>query len=231
MTFPLFLSALSDDSSRDRRLGRGSSVRDLTTGAVSRTQCPVDAINGRPVSELLTQIRNDDRDAFAALYAGLFHFLWTVAVAYTRSADTAEELVHDVFLRLWIRRDAIKIDTDIRVYLAVAVRNHARNLTKHERVVDAVDQSSSYTDADIPAIGQPAPSPNAAVEDDEFQEAYRRMLGMLTERERTAVFLRWEEGLTLDQIGAVLSVSTEGVRKIILRVQQKAQIVLAEYRG
>jgi len=83
---------------------------------------------------------------------------------------------------------------------------------------------------DAPAIGAPPTMPDAALETQEFYDAYHRALALLTERERTALLLRWDEDLTFEQIGHVLGLSNVGARAVVLRGQQKVQQALADYR-
>lgn len=188
-------------------------------------------LDGVAVPDVVARLRAGDRDALGLAYTALCDTLVRLAVLRTRSSDIAIEIVHDVFLALWARRETIAPDTDLRVYLAAAVRNRTRNLWEHDAVVAAVEQAVADEALDTPAIGQPVERPDAAAEHDDFEHAYREALGVLTERERAAALLRWEDGFTFDQVGRVLGISTVGARALILRVQRKVQAGLAKYRG
>ncbi len=188
-------------------------------------------IGGVPVREILTKLHDSDQDALTMLYDEFFTSLWRLAMLRTRSAETAEEAVHDVFLSLWIRRATINIDTDIQVYLAAAVRNRTRDVQAHERVVHSMETSVNELRLPLPAMSQALPPTDAAAEADEFWVAYHRALQTLTEREREAVLLRWEEGLTLEQVGRILGMSTMGAQKLILRAQRKVRTGLQDYRA
>jgi RNA polymerase sigma-70 factor (ECF subfamily) len=164
------------------------------------------------------------------LYEALFESLWRIAMLRTWSSELAEEIVHDVFLALWTRRTTIDVAMDIQVYLAVAVRNRTRNLRAHDQVVQATATQVTQAQADVPAMGQAPIAADSAVEVEEFWSAYRRALALLTDREREAALLRWEEGFTFEQVAQVLGLSVVGARGVILRAQRKVQAALAEYR-
>jgi len=173
----------------------------------------------------------------ATVYDALFEPLWNIAAMETRSRETAIEIVHDVFLSLWARRETIEQTmvpgTDLRVYLAAAVRNRARNLRRHARVVDAAANAlgaAGDSVAHYPAMGQRDRTADALAEEEEFRGAYNRAIRTLTDQERLAVFLRWEEEWSFEQIGEVLSLSKVGARKVVLRAQRKVQLLLADYR-
>jgi RNA polymerase sigma-70 factor (ECF subfamily) len=190
---------------------------------------PDSTIGGVPPDVLLTGLRAGDLAAFETLYLALYKILWSIALLQTRSAETAEEIVHDVFSRLWVNRATLRIDGDIKVYLSAAVRNAARNVRKHVRVVDAMERAVSGAVLTLPASGQPLEATDVVVEHDEFLRAYREALTTLTEHERTAAYLRWEEGWSLEQVGDVLGMSKMGAHKVMARVQRKLQLLLSGY--
>jgi len=201
------------------------------TNVASLTSSTSVLLGGIASAELVSRLREGDRDALGITYTALYDTLVRLAVLRTRSLDTAVEVVHDVFLALWSRRESLTADTDLRVYLAASVRNRTRNLWEHDAIVSTVEHAVTDDALPAPAIGQPEALPDAAAEASEFRAAYREALGILTERERAAALLRWEDGFTFEQVGHVLGVSTVGARAIVLRAQRKVQAGLAKYRG
>jgi len=170
-------------------------------------------------------------NALGALYRTFYEPLWRFAIVILRSPDVAEEVIHDVFLRLATRRSTLHEQTDIRVYLYTAVRNRIRDLVRHERTTSAVEALVQDDALDTPAIGTAPVAPDTIVESEELLQAYRHALSLLTARERQAVQLRWDEELTLSQIAVALGVSIEGARLAIARAQQKIQVALEQFRG
>jgi RNA polymerase sigma factor (sigma-70 family) len=181
--------------------------------------------------ELFTRVRDGDRSAFGALYEALFDSLWRLAALLVHSSEAAEEIVQDVFLNLWIRRETLDVDIDIRVYLNEAVRHLAYNVLRHRRVVSATEHVVEQEGMDVPAISQPFVAPDAAAETEEFYAAYNRILATLTRRDAVALRLRWEEGFTFEEMGQILELSAMGARKVILRAQGKVREALADYRS
>jgi len=181
-------------------------------------------------SSLLTRLRDGDQRALAEAYDALYEPLWRLAVILVRDGDVAEEIVHDVFLTMWEQRESLNIRGDMRVYLSAAIRNRVRNLRKHHRVVSAVESAVTAQALSPPGLARPAQPPDAAAEADEFFQAYRRILAALTERDRVALRLRWEDDLTFEQIGQILELSTVGARALVLRAQEKVRAALTGHR-
>jgi RNA polymerase sigma-70 factor (ECF subfamily) len=190
---------------------------------------PIPEIAGIPVRALLTRLQQGDQSALTILYDALFDALWRVAVLQTHAGDLAEDIVHDVFLWLWTHRDTIAVTTDVRVYLATATRNRARNLGKHRQVVERATTADPNA-AEAAGISQVPRLADASTDAADFLAAYQRALTQLTERELTAALLRWEEGFTLEAIGQVLGVSTMSAQRIVLRARDKVYEALSAFR-
>jgi RNA polymerase sigma-70 factor (family 1) len=72
--------------------------------------------------ELLKLLRDGDEAAFTHLYRRYWDRLYVVASHTLGSYPEAEEAVHDVFLKLWKRRDTIVIRETLQQYLAAAIK-------------------------------------------------------------------------------------------------------------
>ncbi len=71
--------------------------------------------------------RFDDQKAYKELFTTLYSPLFLFAKSMVKSKESAEEIVSDVFIRIWEkRRDLEKIE-NLKVYLYVAIRNAALN--------------------------------------------------------------------------------------------------------
>jgi len=73
----------------------------------------------------------DSGAADLALFSHTFELhrvaLRRYAERFVRSRDTAEDLVQDVFSRLWVRWRGIDFASNVRAYLYQATRTHALN--------------------------------------------------------------------------------------------------------
>jgi RNA polymerase sigma factor (sigma-70 family) len=226
---PAFAFA-ADGKHVGEREDRGACDRETREPHRSVVVSHVASIGGVPIRELIARLRASDRDALGLAYHALFPSLWRLAVLRTGSSAIAEEIVHDVFLACWARRDRLAEELDLAVYLAVAVRNRTRDLGAHDRVVQRVEEAVEQAMLEPPGASQSVPAADETLVSEEFHSIYHRALLTLTDREREAALLRWEEGFTFEQIGSVLGISAVGARKVILRAQAKVQDGLAEYR-
>ncbi len=88
-----------------------------------------------PIVEFAT-IAAGDRNAFEALFRAHYRPLCVFAMGYLKDMDKCEDLVQDLFFRLWMDRERTAITTSIKSYLFTAVRNRCLNaVTSTARVV------------------------------------------------------------------------------------------------
>jgi RNA polymerase sigma-70 factor (family 1) len=71
--------------------------------------------------ELLSRLKEGDRNAFTTLYNRYWDKLLAIAYNHTRDKQSAEEVVQNLFIGLWNRREALTIDNPAN-YLATAVK-------------------------------------------------------------------------------------------------------------
>ncbi|WP_298707533.1 sigma-70 family RNA polymerase sigma factor [Chitinophaga sp.] len=80
--------------------------------------------------ELLLRVSQGDEAAFSALFHHWQPFLTTHIYRITESRELAEETVQDVFLKLWMTREALAGIGHFKAYLLTVSRNHALNALK-----------------------------------------------------------------------------------------------------
>lgn len=155
------------------------------------------------------------------MYLEYHESLWRFAYTLVRSAEIAEDLVHDIFLALWRDRARWRVTTSVRLWLYGAVRNRAMNHLRHERVVSAVALRESGVGGDERpvAMGAPPMDPHTAVEASELDARVDRALSNVSERRRLALTLRWRHQFSPAQIAEVLGTTPEAVRVLLLRAR------------
>jgi len=84
--------------------------------------------------EILNKLKENDSKAFEAIFREFYPGLCIYAKRIVREIEIAEEIIQDVFLHLWEKRNDPGIHTSIKSYLFKAVHNHSLNWLKHQQV-------------------------------------------------------------------------------------------------
>ena len=84
--------------------------------------------------ELVQALQNGDERAVEALFKSLYQRLCNYANTILNDIYESEEVVQQVFVQLWEKRETMEITTSVQSYLFRAVRNTSLNKIKHEKV-------------------------------------------------------------------------------------------------
>lgn len=71
--------------------------------------------------QLLSLLKEDDQQAFEQLYSRYWKKLFALAFHKLQSRQDAEDIVHDIFASIWVRRKELEIQS-VGSYLSVAVK-------------------------------------------------------------------------------------------------------------
>src|ERR1700760_1416914 len=71
--------------------------------------------------------RFDDQKAYKELFTTLYSSMFLFAKSMVKSKEAAEEIVSDVFIKIWERRRELEKIDNLKVYLYVSTRNPALN--------------------------------------------------------------------------------------------------------
>lgn len=80
--------------------------------------------------ELLSRLANGDRNAFDGIYRQYFHAVYRNAVKITRDAVSAEDVLQEVFISLWEKRETISLQQSVGGWLFVLCYNKSINLLR-----------------------------------------------------------------------------------------------------
>src|SRR5882757_3997283 len=86
--------------------------------------------------------RFDDQQAYKELFKSLYHYLYPFARTIVKEKESAEEVVSDVFIKIWERRRELEKIDNLKVYLYVSTRNTALNHLSRDRhsVTNTLDE-------------------------------------------------------------------------------------------
>ncbi|WP_305365154.1 RNA polymerase sigma factor [Daejeonella sp.] len=84
-------------------------------------------------NEILQAISSKNQAAFDKLYINYYKKLYIISFKYTRNQELAEEVVHDVFIKIWNHSGNLNITQSLSSYLSKAVINTSLNVLKSQK--------------------------------------------------------------------------------------------------
>jgi RNA polymerase sigma-70 factor (family 1) len=173
--------------------------------------------------ELFRQIAEGNETAFRTIFDGYRERLFTFAWQLCHSAVEAEEIVQDIFLKLWEQRDKLAGVSFPRKYIYMMTRNRTLDLlgkiARNEQMIKEVwghlSQSDNLTENLLQA--------------EESRKLIQQAVAQLSEKKQTIFFLSRDQGLSHHEIADQMGLSVQTVKNIVTEVLKHIQVFLAQH--
>jgi RNA polymerase sigma-70 factor (family 1) len=164
-------------------------------------------IKGENEHILLQLVANGDKLAFEQLYEQYEGGVEKYVFFITRSKEVTEEIIQDIFISVWKKKEKLPTLTSFRGYLYQIARNrvitYLRSLKARYKIVelDETEPGSGQADTDHRVL---------------YNQYYKMVLDaieLLPDRKREVFNLSLEEDLTLDEMAQRLGLSKSTVKQ------------------
>lgn len=83
---------------------------------------------------LLEKLKNDDQSAFSIIFTRYYQDLVRFSYGYTRDTDASEEIIQEVFMKLWENRKSFEIHSSLKSFLLKTVQNRSIDSLRHVNI-------------------------------------------------------------------------------------------------
>lgn len=173
-------------------------------------------------TEIAWRIRKGDVKQFESLFRSSYVSLVRYAKTLVRDHDTAEEIVQDLFFRIWQDKEKLKIESSLNSYLFRSVHNRCLHYIEHYRVVERHAEEMTYRQTETQE------SPADILHYKELQARIAGILERLPEKCGMIFCMSRFEGLKYSEIAEKLSVSVKTVESNMGRALKEFRKELTE---
>lgn len=135
--------------------------------------------------------------------------IYTVCYMFSKDADEVNDLYQDILVRLWKGFETFEGKSSIRTWIYRVSLNYCINFSNREKKQrERLNMDTGCT------------SEESSIERNlQIKQLYKRinMLGLVDR----SVILLWLEGLSYDEIGAILGISVKNVSFKLVRIKEK----------
>jgi RNA polymerase sigma-70 factor (ECF subfamily) len=153
---------------------------------------------------LLLSVADGNENAFSLLFKTYCNHLGDFILRITASQSLTEEIVQDVFLKIWLNRQALTQVNCFKAYLYVIARNHAFNCLKQLAREKSRQQEWAYHFPFNTSDTEETPDLALMVE---------RAVEQLPPRQKNVYLLSRKEGISQEGIAQRLNISHQTVKK------------------
>ncbi|WP_316818725.1 RNA polymerase sigma-70 factor [Pedobacter nyackensis] len=160
-------------------------------------------------NELLHRLATGDQRAFTELFDAYYRPLGEYVFKLTESLPITEEIVQDVFIKIWIKRETVSTLKSFKNYLFILCRNQTfdalRKKAKQHLFQQKLEQFFK-DESELDGLENPV---------EEYREWIEQSVAKLPPQQQKVYVLSRYERLKHEEIAAKLQLSTETVKKHI----------------
>lgn len=157
--------------------------------------------------ELLMQVAEGNEFAFRRLFAAYHQRLGVHIFRITQSTELAEEVVQDVFLKIWMSRETLAGVDNFKAYLFVISKNHAlnclRKVVKEQLLLKKLEQSNL-----VPFITD-------SYDTDQYYNLIDEAINQLPPQQQKVYLMSRHNRLKYHEIADQMEISRETVKKYL----------------
>jgi RNA polymerase sigma-70 factor, ECF subfamily len=146
-----------------------------------------------------------DKEAFRFFFEKYYSDLCNLVNLYLHDSMTAEEIVQDIFIYLWEKKDQIRLDQSVKAYLLRASKNRSLNYIRNEKSRTGIINKIKNTDASFDSM------PDNVMDANQLRDVINKAIESLPERCRQVYILGKEQSLTYKEISDELGISVKTV--------------------
>ncbi|MEY2867693.1 MAG: hypothetical protein RIR01_93 [Bacteroidota bacterium] len=165
-------------------------------------------------NELWAKLKAGDEQAFSILFKRYYGCLLQYGNTFLPFSEKVQDCVQDVFTDIWVYRNSLSSTVVVKAYLLSSVRKRIVRLHQRDRVfnksksVDAIEFLFDF-------------SVEHRLVSDELTAGkvmqLNKVLNVLPARQKEALYLRYHNSLSVDEIAVILNVNYQSANNLLHR--------------
>jgi RNA polymerase sigma factor (sigma-70 family) len=168
-------------------------------------------------------VKGDD-EAYSRIYKKYVEELFSYGMRFTADRDLIKDCIQDVFVRIYRNRSKLQIVDNVRLYLFIALKNTLFSVFEKDRPFYCIDSVEPVFCADY------------SIEDEiihdellqEQREKIRRILEVLTPRQKEVIYYRYTKGFRINHICEIMHMNPQSVQNLLQRSIRKIHSAFIE---
>lgn len=172
--------------------------------------------------ELIRKIRKGDIEAFKQMYLKYHPILIEFIFVHLHCNATSEELVQNIFLNVWEKRNFLRTDGNLKAYLYQCARNAIKNHLRYQKIRDhyAIEQDM---------VQEYSWTPESELLYIELKENFENAIDELPTKRRIIFLYAFQDGLPRKKIAEKMGISIKTVEDHLWKALKHIRQSISEY--
>ena len=163
---------------------------------------------------LWSQLKAGDEEAFSLLFEKYYGLLVNYGKTLNTESEIVKDCIQDVFVDIWNYRNNLNEARVVKAYLLSSVRKRIVRLHERNHIfssaisIDSIDFLYEYSIED------------RLIADETMAKSVKKinqLINSLPARQSEALYLRYHQGLTVDQVSEVLNINYQSTKNLLHR--------------
>nr|WP_315239082.1 sigma-70 family RNA polymerase sigma factor [uncultured Flavobacterium sp.] len=164
--------------------------------------------------KLWSKLKAGDEKSFSLLFEKYYADLINYGNSFSPFAEKVQDCVQDVFADIWLYRDSLKEPNVVKAYLLSSVRKRIARLYERDHIFKKITTTDSIEFLFDFSVEHDFIDDEATAERVSY---LNKLLNDLPSRQKEALFLRYNQGLSVEQIAEMLDVNYQSANNLLHR--------------
>lgn len=173
---------------------------------------------------LISLIQKSDEDAFTELFGRYWKDLYSSALKRMSSGDDAKDIIQELFVKLWTKRQSLPGDMEVCNYLFAALKYSIINYLQADKLrlhhANLILQTVSKTEASIV---------ESQIDSQDLEVIIEQAIEYMPDRMKEVFILKYKNGYTPQEIAAQLSLNVQSVKNYLTNARGVLRAIISRY--
>lgn len=167
-------------------------------------------------------VAGDDK-AYSTIYGLFAKDLYAFGLSLRANTELIEDAIHDIFVDIYAHRQNLEKVDNLKFYFIAAFRNRLFYLIKKE------SRTSEITEANFQGLNERDYQEEWIERETESEKQLllKRLFKELNEHQREALYHRFVEGLSCEEVAELMNINYQSAKNLIHRAIKKLKSVAA----
>jgi RNA polymerase sigma factor (sigma-70 family) len=165
-------------------------------------------------SILWSRLKVGDEKAFSVLFEKYYGSLIRYGNSFSKHTEKVQDCVQDVFTDVWLYKHSLNDNANVKAYLLSSVRKRIARLQKRDYVFSKITSADTIEFLfDFSIEHQLIINESTADKVNQLN----KLINLLPSRQKEALYLRYHQGLSVEQIAEMIDVNYQSANNLLHR--------------